>query len=416
MTLHHIISDGWSQAILRREISSLYNAFSSGNSTSLPDLPIQYADYAVWQRNWLQGEVLERQISYWKQKLAGAPALLELPADRPRPSVQTFRGATKRVSLSTELTHGLKALGQQQGATLFMTLLAAFHVLLHRYSGQDDIVVGTPIANRNQAQTEGLIGLFLNTLALRTDLSNDPTFVELLGRVRETALGAYAHQDLPFETLVDELQPQRSMSHSPLFQVMLVLQNAGQGSLELGGLQIRSVSGEGVTSKFDMTLSLSESGAQLRGALEYNTDLFDADRIVRMVGHYQVLLEGIVADPDQRLSALPLLTDPELHQLLVDWNDTSSEHAQERCIHELFEEQVHRTPEAVALVFDGSELTYSQLNDRSNRLAHYLRKLGVGPDVPVGLCMERSFEMVVGLLGILKAGGAYIPLDLYLSI
>ena len=411
VTLHHIISDGWSQAILRREISSLYNAFSSGNSTSLPDLPIQYADYAVWQRNWLQGEVLERQISYWKQKLAGAPALLELPADRPRPSVQTFRGARKSISLSSELTQRLKLLGTHEGATLFMTLLAVFDVLLHRYSGQDDIVAGTPIANRTQVETEGVIGFYTNTLAIRGDLRGDPSFVELLGRIRETALGAYAHQDLPFEKLVEEVHPERSMSHSPLFQVMFMLQNGADGAIDMDGLQVAVTGGPGTTTKFDLTFALVERGGTLFGSLEYNTDLFDGDRIERLLVHFRTLLESIVTDPEQPISHLSMLTDIERRQLLDEWNTTAADYERERCLHELFEAQVERTPEAVALVFEGEQLTYSQLNVRANQLAHFLRLQGVRPNTLVAICMARSVEMVVSLLAILKSGGAYVAID-----
>jgi non-ribosomal peptide synthetase component F len=313
--------------------------------------------------------------------------------------------------LSEELTQKIKALSQREGATLFMTLLAAFQTLLMRYSGQEHIVVGTPIANRTQAELEGLIGLFMNTLAMRGDLSGDPSFRELLARVKEGALGAYAHQDLPFEKLVEELQPERSLSHSPVFQVMMILQNAPRTTLEFEGVRLHSVGGEGVTAKFDLNLSLSESEGKLHGILEYNTDLFDAARIQRMLSHFQTLLEGIVADPDQRLSRLPLLTPAERQQVLLDWNDTAVAYPRERCLHELFEAQVERTPEAIALVCQDQSLTFQQLNARANQLAHYLRLLGVGPETLVGICLERSVEMVVGVLGILKAGGAYVPLD-----
>ena len=331
LNMHHIVSDGWSLGVLTRELTAIYIARSLGQASPLPDLDLHYVDYACWQRSWMTGDVLDRQISYWKKQLAGVPALLELPSDRPRPAIQSSRGATESFVLSPELSQKLNVMAHNRGATLFMTLLAAFNVLLHRYTGQEDIVVATPIANRTRPEVEGIIGFFLNTMALRTDLSGDPSAAELLFRVRETALGAYAHQDLPFERLVDALHLERKLSHSPLFQAMLVLQNAPGRSFHLDGLIVETIEIEDAPSKCDLTLVMIEAHGQMRGILTYNPDLFDADRIVRMVGHYQVLLEGIVADPDQKLSALPLLTDPELHQLLVDWNDTSSEHAQERC-------------------------------------------------------------------------------------
>jgi amino acid adenylation domain-containing protein len=414
LTLHHITSDAWSSGVLVRELRLLYSAFLNDEASPLPDLPIQYADYASWQREWLSGEELERQLGYWKERLSGAPALLELPTDRPRPAVQTFSGAVHRFSLSSELTSGLKAFSQSEGATLFMTLLAGFEALLSRHSGQQDMVIGTPIANRTQPETEGLIGFFVNTLALRADISGDPSFGELIRRVREIALGAYAHQDLPFEKLVEELSPERSMSHSPLFQVMFTLQNVPIGPVRLENLRVEGMGGESVTAKFDMQLGMTERGDQLEGALEYNTDLFDSDRIERMMQHYVTLLKAVVADPSVRLSRLPLLTEPERKQLLVDWtgmeeNDPSG--WSDRCIHDLFEEQSERTPNAIAVEFEGERLTYAELNARSNQLAHHLRNLGVGPEILVGLLVERSIEMVVGLLSILKAGGAYVPLD-----
>ncbi|HLK55511.1 MAG TPA: amino acid adenylation domain-containing protein [Chthonomonadaceae bacterium] len=411
LTLHHIVSDGWSQGVLTRELTALYNAYRSGQPSPLTELSIQYADYAAWQRQWLQAEELQRQVGYWKQHLAGAPALLELPTDRSRPAIQSYRGARLRQEFSPELTSGLKALCQQEGVTLFMTLLAAFQTLLSRYSGQDDIVVGTPIANRTQAEIEGLIGFFVNTLALRTDLSGDPGFVEVLKRVREVCLGGYAHQDLPFEKLVEEIQPQRSMSHSPLFQVLFSLANAPRVGLDLEGLEVGRAGSEGVSAKFDLSLVMWETGGKLGGALEYNTDLFDAERMQRMLGHFQVLLEAIVLNAQQKLSALPLMTAAERHQVLTEWNSTEVAYPRQRCIHELFEAQVERAPEAIAVEFEGASLTYRALNQRANQLAHYLQKLGVGPEMLVGVFMERSLEMVVTLLGILKAGGAYVPLD-----
>jgi amino acid adenylation domain-containing protein/non-ribosomal peptide synthase protein (TIGR01720 family) len=409
-TLHHIVSDGWSMGVLVREFVRLYEAFAQGQPSPLGELPVQYADYAVWQRGWLQGEVLEKQLGYWKEQLQGAP-VLELPTDRPRPAVQSHRGASQRVILSGELTDGLQALSQQEGATLFMMLSAAFKVLLSRYSGQEDVMVGTAIANRNRTETEGLIGFFVNTLALRTDLGGDPSFLELLKREREVALEAYGHQDVPFEKVVAELGVERDLSRSPLFQVMLVLQNAPLETLKLEGLEFAPVEVEQRTAKFDLTLTLEETAEGLGGSLEYSADLFDGETIRRLLGHWEQLLREIVSDPNRRLSELEIMSERERHQLLVEWNDTEAEYPREKCIHELFEEQVERTPGAVAVVFEDKQLTYRELNEQANQLGHYLRKLGVGPEVVVGICIERSLEMVVGLLGILKAGGAYVPLD-----
>jgi amino acid adenylation domain-containing protein len=411
VTMHHIVSDGWSIGIFIRELSTLYEAFSTGAPSPLPELPIQYADFAHWQRQWLSGDVLETQLNYWQQQLASAPPVLELPTDQPRSPVQTFRGSTEDFQINRNLTKKLNTLSQESGTTLFMTLLAAFVTLLSHYSGQEDIVVGSAIANRNHSEIESLIGFFVNTLVLRTDLKGNPSFSELLQRVRQVALDAYAHQDVPFEQLVEALQPERSLSHSPLFQVMFILQNAPMGKLELPSLTLTPLEIESVTAKFDLTLSMTETEQGLMGVLEYNSDLFDGDMIARIAGHFQTLLAAIVANPQQRVSELPLLTAAQRHQLLVEWNDTQTEYCQNQCIHQLFEAQVQRTPEAVAVVFDMQQLTYRELNARANQLAHHLQVLGVEPEVLVGICVERSIEMVVGLLGILKAGGAYVPLD-----
>ena len=410
-TMHHIVSDGWSMGVLHRELSALYQAFTRGKPSPLPDLPIQYADYAVWQRECLKGEEVDRQLSYWKRQLEGAPGVLDLPTDRPRPAVQSHRGGRQSIALSRHPSEKLKGLSRKVGVTLYMTLLAGFQTLLYRYTGQDNIVVGSPIANRTRTEIEGLIGFFVNTLVLRSNFANSPTFKELLAQVRETALGAYAHQDLPFEKLVEELQPERNLSYSPLFQVMFVLQNTPSTQLKFEGLTVNPVRLGGETAKFDLLLSLHEEAEGLRASLQYNTDLFDEATITRMLGHFRTLLEGIVADPNQRVSELPLLSEPEKHQVLVEWNDTAADYPKDKCIHQLFEEQVEKTPDAVALVFEDQRLTYRELNSRANQLAHYLRKLGVGPEVAVGICVERTAEMVVGLLGILKAGGAYVPLD-----
>ncbi|MFZ5917840.1 MAG: amino acid adenylation domain-containing protein, partial [Chloroflexota bacterium] len=416
LTMHHIVSDGWSMGVLIRELSELYPAFLAGQPSSLLPLPLQYVDFAHWQRGWLQGEALEAQLDYWRQQLAGSPPLLELPTDRPRPAMQTYRGDYRTFVLSPELSQAIKELGRQEGATLFMTLLAAFQTLLYRYSGQEDISVGTPIANRNRAEVEGLIGFFVNTLVIRGDLSGGPSFRELLGRLREAALGAYAHQDLPFEMVVDALQPQRELSHNPLFQVMFVLQNAMRQAFELPGLTLSPVEVDTGVATFDLTLAMEETPEGLSGAVEYNTDLFDRATIERLVGHFCTLLEAIVAQPDSRVCEVPLLTGWERQQLL-EWNASRVEYPQQWCMHHVFELQAARTPEAVAVVrpaFDGvyrEVLSYGELDRRANQLAHYLQKLGVGPGTLVGISLERSLEMLVGLLGVLKAGGAYLPLD-----
>ncbi|MFS0517038.1 amino acid adenylation domain-containing protein [Nostoc sp. UIC 10607] len=409
--MHHIVSDGWSLGVFIQELAALYNAYSQGELSPLTPLSIQYADFAIWQRNWLQGEVLQTQISYWQQQLKATPALLSLPTDRPRPAVQTFAGGHQEFALSVELSNKLTKLSQEQGVTLFMTLLAAFDTLLYRYTGTEDILVGSPIANRNRSEIEGLIGFFVNTLVLRTDLSGDRSFNELLGRVRLMAMDAYAHQDLPFEMLVEILQPERDLSHTPLFQVMFALQNVPMSEIELADLTISSLPVESATAKFDLFLSMQNTATGLVGVWEYNTDLFDASTIERMTGHFMTLLSGIVANPEERISQLPLLTQTEKQQLLVEWNNTQVDYPRDKSIHQLFEEQVDSTPDAVAVEFEDQQLTYHQLNSRANQLAHYLKSLGVGADVLVGICVERSLEMVVGLLGILKAGGAYVPLD-----
>ena len=409
--MHHIVSDGWSMGVFIQELAALYNAYSQGQTSPLTPLAIQYADFALWQRQWLQGDVLQSQLNYWQKQLKDAPPLLSLPTDRPRPAVQTFAGAHQEFALSAELTGRLTKLSQEQGATLFMTLLAAYDTLLYRYTGQEDILVGSPIANRDHSEIEGLIGFFVNTLVMRTSLADNPTFSELLGRVREIALGAYSHQDLPFEMLVEALQPERNLSHTPLFQVMFTLQNALMSEVELVGLNISSLPAQSATAKFDLTLSMHNSAAGLVGVWEYDTDLFDASTVERMTGHFVTLLEGIVTNPEERISQLPMLTQPEQQQLLVEWNSTQADYPQDLCIHQLFEEQVARTPDAVAVMYENQQLTYFELNCRANQLAHYLQSLGVKPDTLVGICVERSLLMVIGLLGILKAGGAYVPID-----
>ena len=411
-TMHHIVADAWSMGVLVNEFVRLYEAFSKGEPSPLAELPIQYADYAVWQRQWLQEEELEQQLSYWKEQLKGAPELLELPTDRPRPAVQTHRGASQVVSISRDLTEKLKALSQREGVTLFMLLSAAFKVLLHRYSGQTDIVVGSAIANRNRAETEGLIGFFVNTLALRSDLSGDPSFLKLLMQERHVALGAYEHQDVPFEKVVAELQPERNLSHSPLFQVMLELQNTPAEVLKAGGLEFEAIGIESQTEKFDLTLMLDETKEGLSGVLTYSVDLFNGSTIERILSHWRRILEGMAAKPEARLSELELLDQEEKKRILEEWNATTSEYPKDKTVVDLFEEQVQRSARRVAVVFGKEELTYRQLDERANQLAHYLRVKGaINRGQLVGLCVERTQEMIVCLLGILKAGGAYLPLD-----
>jgi non-ribosomal peptide synthetase component F len=392
LTMHHIVSDGWSMGVLLNEITTLYDAFSRGEPSPLPEPLLQYADYAVWQREWLQGEVLEKQVSYWRQQLEGAPALLELPTDKPRPAIQTFRGMNEAVALSAELTVKLNELSRQHNVTLFMLLLAAFQLLLHRYTGQKDIVVASPIAGRTRPGTESLIGYLINTLALRGRFTRELTFEELLRQVREVTLGAYEHQELPFENLVGQLQPERNLSYTPLVQVLFVLQNLPQtrgkaatsGAADVADAPSTATDNSAEpppqlvlgTTKFDITLWLRESGGAINGAVEYNTDLFSAQRVLRFIGHYKQLLNAIVNNPQQRVSELPLLTETE-QQLLQDFNDTAPALPQDLYAHQLFEAQVARTPEAVALVHEDEQLSYAELNGRANQLAHYLRGNGV---------------------------------------
>jgi len=410
-TMHHIIFDAWSIGVLIREVGTLYESFSQGLSSPLPELPIQYADFAQWQREMLQGEKLDTHLSYWKQQLADTE-VMGLPTDRPRPPIQTYRGSSQSVLLPNTLAATLKALSRREGVTLYMTLLASFITLLHRYTGQTDIVVGTPIANRNQSEIEDLIGFFINTLALRVDASGDLSFRELLSRVREVALGGYTHQDLPFEYLVEQLQPERNMSRPPIFQVMFaLLQNAPLKSLQLPGITLSALPVATTTSKFDLLLLMEETEDGLKAAFEYNTDLFDAATIGRMLSHFQTLLESVGANAEQNLSSLPLMTDAEREKVLIEWNDTESDYPHDRSVRQLFEAQVDATPDAIAAVFEDQQLTYQQLNNRANQLAHFLSSLAVGPEVLVGISLQRSMEIPIAVLGVLKAGGAYVPLD-----
>ncbi|HST57474.1 MAG TPA: amino acid adenylation domain-containing protein, partial [Longimicrobium sp.] len=411
LCMHHVVSDGWSMNVLFGELSALYGAFAGGGDSPLPALAVQYADFAVWQREHLRGAVLDRQIAYWKGQLAGAPALLELPADRPRPAVQSYRGAHEAMELGEGLLERLEALGRREGATLYMVLLSAFQVLLGKYAGTDDIVVGSPIAGRTRAETEPLIGFFVNTLVLRTELDGDPTFREVVARVRTATLAAYEHQDVPFERLVAELEPERSMSHAPLFQVLFTLQNAGGSGAALPGLSVRALEIGLDAAKFDLSLGLEAREGALRGELAYSTDLFDRGTVLRMLGHLERVLEQVAADADQPISALVLLGDSERAVVVDEWNRTEAEYPADRCIHAIFEAQAARTPHAVAVSFEDRSLTYAELNAQANRIAHHLVRRGVGPEVRVGLFLERGMEMVAAILGVLKAGGAYVPLD-----
>ena len=410
LTFHHLVYDDWSEAVLWSELAAVYPAHVRGEPHPLKPAEIQYADFSVWQREWLKEAALEPHLDYWRKQLERAPAALELPADRPRPPVQSHRGAVHRFSVSAEITEGLRELSRRESATLFMTLLAGFDVVLHRYTSQEDIVVGAPVAGRNRTELEGLIGFFVNTLPLRCDLSEDPSFRELVGRVREVALGAYSHEDVPFEKLVEELRLERDLSRHPIFQVTFQLRQHSELP-SLSEVSVEPLQVDGNLSKFDLSLHVVDREETLEGVFEYPTDLFDAETIERMATHFMVLLEAAMADPDLPISKLPLLTADERHQILYQWNETASEFPRDRCVHHLFEEQVKETPDATAVVFGEAELTYLGLNRRANQLAHHLMSLGVGPETLVGICVERSLEMVVGLLGILKAGGAYVPLD-----
>ncbi len=410
-SIHHIISDHWSNGIFLQELVTLYEDFAAGRPASLAEPSFQYVDYAYWQRQWLQGEVLERHLAYWTQLLSGRSPVLDLPTDYPRPAMQSFNGAIYPFTLPTDLSRSLKSLSRQEGATLFMLLLAAFQTLLYRYTEQRDIIVGTPIANRNRIELRGLIGLFINVLPLCTDMSGNPSFRQLLARVRELCLNAYRHQDLPFEKLVQELQLPRDLSRPALFQVMFTLQNAPQPNLVFPDITHSSMVIDGQPSKYEMTCNLIEGPNGLVGSVEYNTDLFAAPSIVRMVEHFGILLEAISRNPDQPISTLPLLTPGEQQQMLVEWNNTSVAYPPMLCLHQLIEAQIQRSADAVAVSFGDAQVSYAALHHRANQLAHYLQRLGVGPEICVGVCLERSLELVIALLGILKAGGAYVPLD-----
>ncbi|HUR45837.1 MAG TPA: amino acid adenylation domain-containing protein [Candidatus Saccharimonadales bacterium] len=416
VTMHHIASDAWSIGILYQELSTFYKAFTEGKAqaevaTLLPELPVQYPDFAIWQRDWLEGPVMEEQLAYWKKHLAGAPDLLELPTDKPRPPVQGFKGSNRTLLLPTDLQRNLKQLSRREGVTLFMTLLAAFKVLLSRYSRQTDILVGSPIAGRTQVETEGIIGFFVNTLVLRTDLGGNPTFRQLLKKIRQITLDAYSHQDLPLEKIVMELKPERSSSHTPLFQVMFALQNAPGQPPQLGELRASFLTVDTGTAKFDLLLSVTDTPQGLHAGFEYNCDLFEESTIERMLQHFHTLLNGIISRPDSPLCELPIVPEAEKKLLLQDWSKAVSEYPREKTVHQVFEEHALRNPEAVALVDGAATLTYKQLNERANQLAHHLINLGVQPDTGIGFYLDRSIELVVAMLAILKAGSAYVPLD-----
>ena len=409
LVIHHIVMDGWSIDIFMDELTALYEAFAANEPSPLPDLPLQYADFAAWQREWISGGVLEDQLAYWKKQLSGDLPMLEVLTDHQRPLRMTHRGADGEFELTKELVEQLNELGHREGATLFMTMMAALLTLLHRYTGQEDIVLGTAVAGRNHAEIEKLIGFFINTLVLRTDLSGDPSFRELLGRVREVALGAYEHQDVPFEKLVEELHPDRDLSRQPFFQVMVNFQNAPLETPASHDLKITPLV-VGNQTRFDLELHLWAEPDGLFGNFIYSTDLFEQSTIARMLRHFETLLTGIAANPEARLSELPLLTKEEQEQVR-EWNQTSSGYERDRCVSQLVEMTVARQPEAVAVSYGAEQITYRELNTRANQLAHYLRRRGVGPDVRVGVLIERSVELIVALLGILKAGGTYVPLD-----
>ena len=411
VTMHHIISDGWSIGVLVREVGKLYEAYTRGEEPGLEELKIQYRDYAAWQREYLQGEVLEKQLGYWKAQLEGAPTVLELPTDKPRPSVPNFKGAMQHWMIDGEVVEGMKQLSREESASLFMVLLAAFSVLLQRYTGRTNVVVGTPIAGRNRVETEELIGFFVNTLVLRMDLSGDPTFRELINSARATALQAYSYQDLPFEMLVQILHPERKLNYNPMFQVMFALQNAPSEPMQLPGLTVSLLQMQDETAKFDLSMTLEEVKGGLKVTAEYNTNLFYHSTIKRMLGHLQVLLEGAVSDSEHRLSDLPLMTEAERHQLLVDWGTRQTEIARPQCLHQLFELQAERNPGAAALSLDGKQISYKELNDRSNQLARYLMSLEIAPRQPIAIMLDDGLRQITALLSILKTGSPFVCLD-----
>ncbi|MFB7912300.1 amino acid adenylation domain-containing protein, partial [Kitasatospora sp. NPDC056076] len=413
LSMHHIVTDGWSYRIVARELDELYAALRERRPSRLTEPALQYADYAIWERSWLQGELVEGQSAYWREQLAGLEPL-ELPTDRPRPAVRSSRGATHTLTLPDDLTTALHKLGQDHGVTTFMTLMATYQILLRTYTGHHDIAVGTPVANRNRSETEDLIGFFVNTLVLRADLTGNPTLRDVLNRTRDTALNAYAHQDLPFERLVSELAPQRDLSRTPLFQTMLTVHGSTTDishCWQLAGLDVQTLPLDDTVAKFDLTVSATEAGPELTIDFTYSTDLFDAATIERLATHFQHLLTAVTTDPDARLDDLDLLSPDERRRILHEWNDTTAPYPHDRTVHQLVEQHARLRPEAIALVQGERRFSYRELNERANQLAHRLRESGVHPDTTVGICAERSPELVIGLLAVLKAGAAYLPLD-----
>ncbi len=411
LNMHHIVSDGWSVDVMVREVAELYGAFREGRPSPLPELPVQYADFAAWQRAWLTGEVLERQLEWWRERLAGAPPLLELPTDRPRPRLAGTEGSRVPLQIDPETADALRALSRREGATLYMTLMAGWQALLGRHAGQTDLVVGMPVAGRNRAEVEGLIGFFVNTLVIRTDLADRPDARALVRRVRATTLGAHQHQDVPFERLVEELGVERSLDHTPLFQVVFNLRSLEGGGARLAGAELEGIQTSGGTAKFDLTLTIADDGRELGGSLGFRTDLFDTATVERLVAHFGLLLRGMAESPDLSVAALPAMDDAERRQVLEGLNDTRRDYPAGLRVHDLFAAQAGRTPGAPALSFRGETVAYAELDARSGRLANHLRRLGVGPETRVGVCLERTPELVVALLAVLRAGGAYVPLD-----
>ena len=411
LNMHHIISDGWSIGILLQELSTLYGAYLAGNKSPLPDLQIQYADYAIWQKEKFTSEIREKQLNYWKQQLADIPPLLELPTDKPRPPIQSFRGGIWEFSINSNLSQKIRTLTQQSDATLFMTMLAAFVILLYRCSGQDDILIGSPMAGRNRQEIQSLIGYFVNTVVLRTKLTGNPNFREILNQVRQVATDAHNYQDIPYNQVVEVLNPQRNLSYNPVFQILFDLQHSLTDKLQLPGLTLQPFLGEHSTSKFDLSLIIEDRGTELIGAWEYSSDLFTQETISRITENFQTLLNGIVNNPETPINQLPIISAFEQQQILEKWNNTQQDYPESFCIHELLTQQVIKTPDAIAVKFGNQQLTYTQLNQKANQLANYLQNCGVTSEVLVGLYLERSLDILIAILAILKAGGAYLPLD-----
>ena len=411
LNMHHIISDGWSIGILLQELSTLYGAYLAGNKSPLPDLQIQYADYAIWQKEKFTSEIREKQLNYWKQQLADIPPLLELPTDKPRPPIQSFRGGIWEFSINSNLSQKIRTLTQQSDATLFMTMLAAFVILLYRCSGQDDILIGSPMAGRNRQEIQSLIGYFVNTVVLRTKLTGNPNFREILNQVRQVATDAHNYQDIPYNQVVEALNPQRNLSYNPVFQILFDLQHSLTDKLQLPGLTLQPFLGEHSISKFDLSLIIEDRGTELIGAWEYSSDLFTQEAISRITENFQTLLNGIVNNPETPINQLPIISAFEQQQILEKWNNTQQDYPESFCIHELFTQQVIKTPDAIAVKFGNQQLTYTQLNQKANQLANYLQNCGVTSEVLVGLYLERSLDILIAILAILKAGGAYLPLD-----